>query len=167
MSVRCPACNAEVIVPTIRNLSKLPVVEEETGTKSKRATTGDGKSWSLPLGIFAAACLLVLCYCGWQGGMIVAGRYNDREAIEGLEKWGTKQELEYGDEMVAQYSNADLWDVWHTYRSDGLASKNPPEFVAAKKYYDEEKQRMYWMFGIAGVALLGIVTASVAGRAKS
>lgn len=166
MTVRCPACNSEVIVPTIRNLAKLPVVEDVASASSASRRSGE-KSWNLPLGIFAAICFLIFCYTAWQSVAIFAERRANAQAIQDLDDWGIKQELDYGDEMVAQYSNADLWDVWNTYRSDGLASKHPPEFVAYKKLYDDQKQTLYTLLGIAAGSLACMVLASFAGRRKS
>lgn len=167
MTVHCPACKAEVIVPTIRNLAKLPVIEPETTDASVSRGKPSGSNWSLPLGIFAAFSFLILCATWGWAGLIVMDRYQKRDAVNELERWGVEQELDHGDEMVSKYSYADLWDVWDSYRTEGLGTKKPPEFIMAKEAFDDNKKLMYLLFSVGGVALLGVVAAAYLGRRKA
>ncbi len=163
MSIPCPKCGQTVEVPTIRNFASLP--QEQSNPKSAAPTKST--RWSLPLGIFAGLCFLVLSVSWGYAALIALERFGYRDILADLDKWTVEQELEYGDTMVAAYTKAELYDVWDEYRTMGLGTKEPPRHFVMKNALDAGKQRMILMLGIGAVALAGIIAATFAGRARA
>jgi hypothetical protein len=156
-TVACSACNTIQNVPTIRQLTKLPI---EAAAETAKST------WSRPVGLFAGACFLIMCYSGLYGTLFALDQWDFRSTNPELASWTLDKELAAGDDMVNQFTPAELWFVWGEYQQMGVINKNPPENYGVKLEYDlrYDKMRNYWI--VFGVALLGFILAIVFGRKR-
>ena len=144
-------------MPTIRSINELP---EDVAELAKAKIYDGKKRWSLPLGIAASVCFLIMFYCWFYAG---------GWAIERLQKptpMTVQDEIDFGDKVVEKLAPADLWDVWNEYRSSGLGNKDTPAYFRWKRFLEARDKQIWIYTAIGAAAAIGLITSIAIDRRR-
>ena len=152
--IQCPGCDQTISVPTLRELSKLPRLDE-TKTASAVATK---ESWSREKGILFALGLPMfllgsglLVYLAMQSGKLMT----ERPTVE-----RAKQMLGFRDSDIMDKDPLETWDTWKKVRAMPIESVRRFE-----PYYEEQRRiaaryKIYMaMTGLLAVIGVGLLAA--------
>ena len=118
-SVRCHGCGHDLIIPTLRNLRKLPPVEVRNGPAVKGWTRLQG--WLFALGVpIVIVSIGVILYC-----QIERRKLNlDKPSTAALKRF-------YGD--LSQIGLLDAWNLWTTFEKAPLDRRGIPMYLVNRE----------------------------------
>lgn len=141
-TLKC-VCGHEFVVPTMRDLRQLELVESATAPEAAGAT------WRIEQGItFVVGCLLIFAagFTHWRITPQRAALPIERPPFEAL------------DRDVQQIPLMEVWQAWEHFRDNKLDYRTTPQFIENRAKYRELSYYLYagWTAGAIGLALIAI-----------
>ena len=135
------SCGKSVLIPRLRELSRLPVAPPSEGTRLQPT----GGKWSLPKGILFAiglpltllALAFAINYAGWH-------------SVYDVQKPSVK-DAKYPVEIM-QLTPSQSMQLWQSFLADGLPARPQNDYIARR---DIARRLLRDMWTCLGIALLG------------
>ncbi len=150
-SVRC-TCGNSLDVPAMRLIRQLPVADAAVPPKFRRE-----RSWSIGRSLLFACGLSLLV-----GGLVMAAYYQWGRANLDTEET-TWDVLPEDLKSIDAWTIGQAWDTWREVRNEPIGPYTPPAFITYRYISAFWLTRVIRGLVIAGLGLLVLLSACVAG----
>ena len=147
-SVACPACQAEMIAPTMGGIKKLELSESSGIMVNPKAGSPTGRHYGIKQWLFAGGLLIVVLAA--VSGFAIWFYADSLVTISNVDA-----QVNAANQNIPDLSPAEIWDSW-----DELTSTGPlPEWKEIESI-GQNKQAAYLKsiaYGFMGLALIGLL----------
>ena len=151
-SVTCPACQAEMIAPTMGGIKKLELSEASGIMVDPKAGSANGRHYGLKQWLFAGGLVIVVLAA--SSGFAIWFYADSLVTISNIDA-----QVNAASQHIPSMSPAEVWDSWDELTSNGpLPEWKEIESIGQNKQAAYLKSIAYGFIGLAAIGLLALLS---------